>query len=426
MPILLIVLATWCGVLPSIPVFAEEGRRVEYAIERRLIRQPLDHANPKGPGLEERLTIARPPGTTAESPVFFMITGEITVRDGYIRLLSDFYHDAARPMIFMTLEHRGFGESTSRDQDQTVPSYVTREQAVEDAHAAVQALRPEFPGPWIGVGWSYGGSLVIEHGSRYPRDFNALLSVSGITEWSYFQSTFDESARKLLGGGLYRRLARKIADLTPRETFDETWKQREFASGLTKGLLFRKDINALKLFFKFASLFKTKRFLKVLHWLDQTFAKGEGWRYALSTSAPKVSRAEVATGDYDYRVFRYMQCTELGYFDLPSGQPSIYTRTPQDFRDECHALFGAYPEPQAEWHPGRLIGSLRPPLFYAKGGRDPFGGQQLPDDYVMPHGKFYYWPKGLHDPDDDPALASRILKDIWRILDLPGPISSRG
>ena len=412
------------ALLSALPVLGAQARPApSFEIEERKIVQPLDHGNPAGETFVQRLLIAKSKAFNEQSPVFFLVGGELSITEAYLRKLAGTYSDPSKPMIFVLLEHRGFGESTSSNEDQTVPSYVGVDQYLGDIHEVVRAFRSEFRGKWVAAGWSYGGTLVIEAGNRYPSDFDALLSVSGTTRWPYFQKTFDRRTRELLGKSLNKELAGQISRLQPDHLYDEKWKQREFVTALTKGILYRKNINWLKSILKLAGWLPSNKFLGVLHWLDDRFASGQAWNYALSTSASRVSKAEIATGKFDWRVFRYQQCTQLGYFDLPGAKPTLYQRTEHDYLEECRALFGNLPDNfPKEWNVEEEIPALRAPLFYVKGANDPFAGQQLPDTYSIPRGKLYFSKRGFHNPDlSDPELAHRILDDVWKVIGTKPP-----
>ncbi|MDX9829781.1 MAG: S28 family serine protease, partial [Anaerolineae bacterium] len=137
----------------------------EYPIRQVSFTQPLDHALPDGPSFEQYVDILQPAGASAGSPVLFVLGGEGNLTD---RRLSSLYEAYGSPpdVVFIQAEHRGYGESLSLDADQSVPAYVTVDQALADFHAVIQDLKKEYTGPWAAAGYSYSGGLVVDLAAR--------------------------------------------------------------------------------------------------------------------------------------------------------------------------------------------------------------------------------------------------------------------
>ena len=145
-----------------------------YRIIHKDFLQPVDHSNPDGPKLKQYVDILVPDGAPTDSPVFFNFGNETDLTDDS---LLKFYrlHGERNDIIYVQAEHRGYGQSLTEDEDQSVPSYVRTSQAIEDAHAVVAELQQEYNGPWMAAGWSYGGALVIEYSYKNPDDVAVVL-----------------------------------------------------------------------------------------------------------------------------------------------------------------------------------------------------------------------------------------------------------
>ncbi|MBI5016059.1 MAG: hypothetical protein HZB55_11320 [Deltaproteobacteria bacterium] len=127
------------------------GPERQYSLAERSIRQPLDHGVPTGPQLDQQVHVLVPDGCSPSAPVFFILGGEV---DATPERLAQTWRAYGRPrdVIFVQAEHRGYGQSVSADEDQTVPSYVRIDQTLADDHRVAQVLRREFSGPWMVAG----------------------------------------------------------------------------------------------------------------------------------------------------------------------------------------------------------------------------------------------------------------------------------
>src|SRR5262249_54507478 len=62
-----------------------------------------------------------------------------------------------------------------------VPQPSTPRNAVADLHALLTAVR--VPGPYVLVGWSYGGPIARLYASTYPHNVSGLVLVDGESEF---------------------------------------------------------------------------------------------------------------------------------------------------------------------------------------------------------------------------------------------------
>jgi len=382
-----------------------------YTILHKLIPQPLDHADPDGPKLDQRVDILIPDGVPLDSPVFFNLGNESERTDE--DLIEQYeLHGNDKAIIYVQAEHRGYGKSLSPDADQSVPSYVRIDQALADAHEVICRLKKEYTGPWMAAGWSYGGGLVINFAAKYPNDVKVILCSSGVVDWPCLNSAYERQVRRAFGESSYRRLIRHSDGLAPNELFDKNWLDREFLHAIVKGLTQKGEMKKLRPYFKLLSRLPTKPFLKILRWMDEIFAEGEARQYAVSLAKRTLTREEAATGKHGWRVWRYQQCMETGVFFASDDSDALFKRTRDDIRAESRALFGMEPPygDNPTWSPREMIETLGVPLIYVAGGQDPWFALGIEPDYEIGKGRYFHVPEGRHCPDrDNPELAREVL-----------------
>jgi len=314
----------------------------DYTIIHKVIAQPVDHARPDGPKLNQHVDILIPDGVPTDAPVFFHFGNESDATDGHLIRLHRLHANKFK-ILYVQAEHRGYGQSLTQDEDQSVPSYVRIDQALADAHEVVQQLKKEYSGPWMAAGWSYGGALVIEFAARYPDDVKVALSSCGVVDWPFVDYGYDRQVRKTLGDACYKRLARHSQNLAPKQLFDKDWKEREFLHATVMGVTQFPNLKKLKLAFQLLSFLPTRPFLSVMHRMDNWFGDGEAWKYAQASANGNVGAKEVAEGIHNWHAWRYQECAELGGFQGSEEPEAIFTRTKEDFCEECRELFGEEP-----------------------------------------------------------------------------------
>jgi len=412
-PILLVLLSAYAWSCRS-KTDADDTK--DYRIIHRVILQPVDHADPGGPTLEQQVDILIPDGVPPDAPVFFHFGNET---DLTVEHLINLYrlHGDENHLMYVQAEHRGYGQSLTQDKDQSVPSYVCIEQVLADAHEVVQQLKAEYTGPWMAAGWSYGGGLVIDFAAKYPEDIEVILSSSGVVDWPFLDYGYDRQVRATVGEACYKRLARHSRNLEPKDLFDENWLERQFLQGTIMGVTQYPSLKKLTPYFKILSFLPTGLFLKVLHRMDDIFGDGEAWIYARASGAQTIGQQEISEGLHNWHTWRYQMCAELGGF-LTSEEPAgLFTRTGDDFRAECRALFGeeegAAVEP--EWSQRAKLETLAVPLVYVTGGMDPWLSVSLEPDYRIDNGAYFFVPEGRHCPERaDADLARKVLVEMLK------------
>jgi pimeloyl-ACP methyl ester carboxylesterase len=392
----------------------------EYVISHRIIKQPVDHANPDGPKLSQHVDVLIPQGAQHDAPVFFNLGNEtdLTNED-----LLRFYtlHGKRDDIIYVQAEHRGYGQSLTETEDQSVPSYVRIEQVLNDTHAVIHEMQKEFPGPWMAAGWSYGGALVIEFAHRYPQDISVILSSSGTVDWPFLEYGYDRQIKKTLGEACYKRLANHLRRLEPKKPFDDVWLEREFLQATIQGVVQYPSLEKMQPYFKMLTFLPTGVFIRVMHWMDNRFGDGEAWRYARATGAIYIGPQEVAKGLHNWRVWRYQMCEEFGGFLASEDPDGLFTRTFDDYREECRLQFRqdpAYATAPEEWSQREMAGNLAVPMVYVTGGMDPWLSVSLEPDFKIREGQYFFVPDGRHCPErNDPELAQQVLHEMLKYVD---------
>lgn len=388
----------------------------DYEIIHKVFPQPVDHADPGGPKLDQHVDILIPEGTPADAPVFFNLGHEQALTDEH---LTERYqlHGDEYPLIYVQAEHRGYGQSITTDEDQSIPAYVRIDQALADAHDVIRQLKQEYPGPWMAAGWSYGGGLVINLAVNYPDDVKAILCSSGVVDWPFMNTTYEHQIRRAFSESCFRRLVRHCGNLKPKELFDRNWIDREFLRAIIMGLTQMGEVKRLRPFLEPLTMLPTRPLLKLLHWMDRLFSEEQGWYYALSMTRKTLTREETATGKFGWRVWRYQQCIETGVFHASENDDSLFVSAPEDVRAECLALFGIEP-PYGEnpaWSPRAMLDKLAVPMIYVAGGQDPWLPLGIEPDYAIQKGKYFLVPDAQHCPDrEDPELARQVLDEMLK------------
>jgi pimeloyl-ACP methyl ester carboxylesterase len=385
-----------------------------YRLVHQTISQPLDHAIPGGEAFYQEIDILVPQKATESSPVFFVLGNEHDITPPELVRYWNTY-GSPPDVIFVQAEHRGYGQSVSSATDQSVPAYVTVEQALADYHRVVQELKKTYKGKWMSAGYSYGGGLSIHFAAKYPEDVVVTLSSSGVIDWPFTMDAYDRQVRITMGPDTYTRLIQHINNLQPKEMFDSNWLEREFLIAGIHGLTQYEQYKSYLPVFQAAAALPTPAFMGVLHLIDDTIAKKTGWQYAEANARRSLSRDEAVTGKYGWRVWRYQQCMETGIFEVSAGSDGVFNRSKDDFFAESRALFGKDPDSAARpaWSPRSLLPGLKVPLVYVCGGMDPWQGLGLEKDYRLAQGRYFYIPDGRHCPDlSNVELGKQVLAEM--------------
>ena len=144
------ILITLITVLLSIPFLSCAPAERNYELTRLTISQPLDHDDPGGAYFDQELFILVPHNAPNSSPVFFILGNEHDLTNQELVKTWNAY-GAPSDVIFIQAEHRGYGQSVSADDNQTVPLYVTVDQALADLKVPLVYVCGGMD-PWQGLG----------------------------------------------------------------------------------------------------------------------------------------------------------------------------------------------------------------------------------------------------------------------------------
>ncbi len=329
--------------------------------------------------------------------------------------------------VYVSVEHRGYGLSLSDDADQSVPDYVSYEQAVEDAHAVIEDLRVEFQGPWMVVGHGYAGSLAVELGALHPHDAVAFGASSAPLLWEGLLESEDAYARAALGADAFDQASVFMTNLKPRETFDRNWRTRETFEALIAWMAespeaanFKAELLPLFREEPETALAKLRALSEDLPGGASILAQGE------DRAVKRVLRSEAISRDLSARTWRYQQCAELGAFRSSPTGDGVFVRTAEQHSEECASTFGAenvmrlgrgqrtwsLEENLARFGEAAGRGAESPTLVLVAGGEDPWSelGARVPNwtprvetdhaaIYDTHYGAFIDAPAGKHTPD---------------------------
>ncbi|MCA9601716.1 MAG: alpha/beta hydrolase, partial [Myxococcales bacterium] len=354
----------------------ESYRHIHYEF-----RQPAEHGVSRELTVTQHVEVLIPPGADQDSPVFFLLDNEQdSTVDGLMKTTALLRFFGSK-MIYVAAEHRGYGQSLSDSSDQSVPTYVSHEQAVEDAHAVIQTLKKEYRGPWMSIGYSYGGALVTELGARHPEDSDVFVASSAPFLWTSGADHYEGYVRERLGDETFKKAAAVMEMLQPTQMFSPKWENREFMEGVWLGLT---QYSWAQPYMGAVSVVLDKPLDEILstsRTLDESVAGGLATLYAKTRARLRVSREEALAEDYTWRVYHFQQCSDFGVFFTSPSHDGVFLRTLEEHEAECVQMFGeknvlALDSGAVHWDLFDRIPSYQkanhPKLVYVRGGNDPW------------------------------------------------------
>ena len=407
-------------VAPTEVTKVTEESRGGHTFVQYIARQPEFRDRQSLGYVDQRINVGIPDGTGSDGPVLYSLGGEGPPIDE--AFVANIPGRIGIPMIVIDVEHRGYGNSLSDDPDQTTPRYVSRREAAEDAHEVASALQEIYTGPWIVLGSSYTGGLVLQYVAKYPEDVVAVVDSSGVLDHPVANATYDPFTRELLGEESYADVVAHIENLEPAELFDQTWIEREFLEGIVAGLTQYQAYQSLvPVFQNLVATRTTEQLIEEVRQLDQAFANGEAAAWGEHRALTTLSREE-ALQKYPWeRSWMWQQCTDIGTFRT-SGPDGVWQRTEEDWAEQCQALFGVDLVRQHEGHRDDVeaLEAAEIPLVFVSGGKDPWSplGLEVPpesdridqqerwSEYETSYGRHFHAPDGFHPPTgSDPEIA---------------------
>lgn len=420
-------------------------KRDAFTYKHYVFRQPEVHGKSTKLTITQHVDVVIPEGTNvATAPVYFILEGQ---RDATLeRLLqaTNLPRFFGAKYVLIAAEHRGYGQSISDDQDQSVPKYVTADNAVDDAHAVITALKAEFKGPWIASGAGYAGSLAMELGATFPKDAKVIVASSGLVRYPAQDDAFEGFVRQTFGGAVFTKLATTMAGLKPTATFDATWQNRETLEEAFSGLTeYAANQAYLPLIAPLADKSAADLLTGVMN-IDKSSEATQAFDYGIARSLRKVTRTDMMGKDLSSRVFFYQQCAQFGGFHVSPTQNGIFTRSLADAQNECGLMFGVNNVAKLKvgevlWSPEDNLDAYgaadSPKLVYIRGAKDPNQSRGLAAPnwqartknekavvYDTSFGVFVNVPSGLRSPDlDDGQVAFAVWTEIMNVIAPPAP-----
>jgi pimeloyl-ACP methyl ester carboxylesterase len=386
--------------------------------------QPKYHSGQGTPGMvRQRVGVLRPTGVSDNATVVVVQGAESPADEQSLQTI--FHQFGATDVIYVQPEHRGYGISIT-DDDQSAPDYVTTSEAIEDTHAVLAALEPRYPGPRIAAGWSYGGTLILQHAALYPTDYRALYAVSAPIHWPYMNAQFDSFLAAKFSPAAYLELDNFLRQLVPAQNFDSTWVDREFlftyAIGATQFTAYAPLVSIYEQ--DLANAHSATDLVNSLHSLDSA-DYNLGYLYAQSAGKTSLSHDEAMTGAFFGHTWKFQQCTELGAFwgsTIPNGVFAI--RGEADWHQECVDQFpsadvpDSIPEKNLDDALSTIVAG-GPKVIYVTGGTDPWIPLEIAtpsgtpiasglawSGYAQPFGTYFFAPTLGHCPDEEDATLT--------------------
>lgn len=382
-----------------------------FQISTSSFQQPVDHNDPTGEVFLQEYHILKPDRAGVGVPVFFVLGNEA---DATKDLLERIYNAYGKPdnIIFILVEHRGYGQSVTVNPDQSHPSYLTINQSLADYHRFVTHFKKQYTGSWMACGYSYGGALTINFAYRYPEDVAVILASSAVVDWPVFFPEYERQIRINLGEGFYHRLANHTNSFQPKGLSDSSWIEREFLINIIIGISQMQDYRFLKPIFRWLSFLSTKKFVGILRILDNIATKGKGWKSASSFGKTHLSRDEAITGNHNWYTWKYQQSRQTGTFFSTETPGGVLAKSETDIKNECKEMFGEDPPvlTESRWDPRTMLRELKIPAILTIGGRDPWTAICHEKTEWIKDDDFFYDKEGNHCPDRHNAeLGKRVL-----------------
>jgi len=385
------------------------------AVEDRYFTQPLEHSKKLGETYQQHVQVLVPDGAPKNAPVMFFLGGELGQNAAALQANQAIY-GTGRQMIFIQADHRGYG-SYSNESDQTVPTYVNSTDAVADFHSLIQQLRHEFTGPWIVIGYSYSGGLAVKLAGEHPEDADVVVASSAVLTHPFLFDGHDKNIRKYWPGGMYDQMAKRIADLTPNQIFDQKWNDRNFLQWGLIGVSQYKISQPLLQVFAKSSALSTPNFMTQFRAIDHASANDVLANWSAALGKQKLNLTEAQTTKFHGRYYLYQLCNEMGTLEASHGTNGIYPQSLEEYRDYCQEMFGFRPtfKQGADYRP--LLANFPIPLISVVGELDPWASLGIQTTDSVPHGEYIFVPEGFHAPDrDDKAVAAKVMDSVFKYL----------
>ncbi|EAY10768.1 Clan SC, family S28, unassigned serine peptidase [Trichomonas vaginalis G3] len=296
--------------------------------------------------------------------------------------------------IVLTIQHRFFGKSIPQD-GLTVDKlkFLTVEQAVQDYKVFHDYYQNEkkLNLPWLVVGGSYPGLLSALIRDKYPDDFKAAISSSGVLYATNNFVEFDLQDAISMGqecAAIARQTRYQIEKLL-EDPSDKAYVMNLFGVDTEKyplkdgefmnfiGELFTLSLQYNNLSKVCSPLVNARRLGYDTVSALATYAKG--WFYENQAKPQEYSTAHMRniTGpNNDQRCWFWMTCNQLAYWQIGKGRLSLRGEkvTKEVFEDQCKDVFDQEMHPDVDAFNAKYSGIPlnRDHIFYTTASQDPW------------------------------------------------------
>ncbi len=176
---------TFADRLEAIPQVKEvRAMQSDFFPEKYVIyfEQPIDHNDPSAGTFLQRVFIGNIHPDSATVVVAEGYGAQYAARPAYAEELAKIFNTNN-----VTVEHRYFFESKPFPEatyESTDWSYLNAEQAANDMHCVVTALKSIYTGKWISTGISKGGQNTMIYRTYFPDDVDISVPYVGPLCWS--------------------------------------------------------------------------------------------------------------------------------------------------------------------------------------------------------------------------------------------------
>jgi len=392
-------LALLCLILPSL-VLAD-------TVVDKYVDQKVDHFASDSKTFKQHIQILKGDDVPMDAPIMFFLGGEFG-QDASILQGRQAQYSFGRKMIFVQADHRGYG-SYSDDADQTIPLYVTTDQAVEDFHYTIQYLRAQgFTGPIILTGYSYSGGLVVKMISKYPGDATVAIASSPLLHGVL---SFDGHDRVIQTwpNGLHDRMAQRIADLQPAAYGDQNYIDRLFLQTALIGVAQYKKFAGFIGKFAAMNAMSTPDFIKALRIADHQNAGDLMALWSNGQMQETLSLDEAKSGLYHSHFWLWQQCNEVGYFYSSNGPTKIFPESDSDLLAICQKRFGRTPTLTNNYR--LLLPGLKTHTIIMKALLDAWDPVGDDESEAAPNVEVITVADGQHGPDRDSLDVAKQMMD---------------
>jgi serine protease 16 len=329
---------------------------------------------------------------------------------------------------FFQLEHRYYGKSfpTPKSETENLKKYLTVDMAIEDLKYFKKGMTEKYNLPydakWILIGGSYPGLLAAYARAKYPDEFAAALSSSGVVYATNRYAEFDQQIAIALGEScsmIARDIRRRVDKLM--ET-DPKWLLKQF--GMEKLTPVTNFYFVLGELFSLGPQYGARA--QLCGPLEDTVTTGEDPLMVLAKYSREVFIDNYADGDAvktysdsmlvnetlpnGPRAWLWQTCYELAYWQISSGRLSIRSpKIDQDyFHKQCKDVFGEMEMPDTDAWNEKWIPLLQntTKIYYTIGSQDPWTPTCFTEDDKV---------------GDNCVVRTIIGHEIGHCVDLKGP-----